>query len=142
MRTPDRIGTVVIATVAAMMVTAAGFALTSGEARPDDSDLPVISTSVDPNAVTASVEATDIVNPTTAPGVPVAPSDDDSDDGDEDRRETVKNPVRVEKSDEEKKKDEDKDEHEDGVQEKKDEEKDEDTDAETHDVGGYHHEDE
>lgn len=87
MKAPDRIATIAIATVAAVLVTVAGFALGSGEATPRDTDLPTIATGVDPSAAPADTTAGE-------PVVPDLPTLMDDDDGDE-HRETVTHPVRV-----------------------------------------------
>ncbi|MDO8879492.1 MAG: hypothetical protein Q7W44_01615 [Coriobacteriia bacterium] len=96
MKTPDRIATIAIATVAAVLVTVAGFALSSGGGIPDDGDLPTIATAVDPSATPSDTPvATDPI----VPDAPMITDDDDDDDGDDDGddyRETVTRPVRVE----------------------------------------------
>ena len=89
MKAPDRIATISIATVAAVLVTVAGFALGSGPEVPRDTDLPTITTMVDPSAneATAPLESDPVTLP---PGVH---TDDDDDDG----RETVTHPVRIDR---------------------------------------------
>lgn len=91
MKTPDRIVTIAIATAAAVLVTVAGFALGSGPEVPRDTDLPTITTTVDPSATAPAAPAGP--DPGTLP--PSVYTDDDEDDG----RETVTHPVRIDRPD-------------------------------------------
>jgi hypothetical protein len=115
MKAPDRIATIAIATVAAVLVTVAGFALSSGGGMPADDDLPTIATAVDPSATPSDTPvATDPI----VPDAPIITDDDDADDGD-DYRETVTRPVRVDSPDDDARDDGDEDDDEDDDDEKK-----------------------